>query len=337
MGVAALSTEAEKRSPSGSLRRRAALVAARAVVVGALLGVLLWRAHPTAVWRVWSDADTSFLLAALALQLGGVVLSAWKWALVVGPRQRRPPYVWLLGSYLTGQFANNFLPTTVGGDALRSLQLSRRIGSLGRATVSVLVERLLGFLVLLAIADTALVLSGLGVGGPEFAPPSWILALMATVTAVAAAGLYVHFADRGMPGRSLGRLARSVESQLPRGSRLAAALALSLAFQCVWIATNAICGSALGLDVPILVYAVITTVADVVSLAPVFLNGLGARELVFVLYLSSVHVSTPAALALAFTVFTVRLAASAIGGAIIVFGGAEFRLRRRSARSFDAR
>ncbi len=61
--------------------------------------------------------------------------------------------MWLLGAYLAGQFANNFLPTTVGGDALRIAQLGRRIGSYSQASASVFVERLTGFLALSLLAN----------------------------------------------------------------------------------------------------------------------------------------------------------------------------------------
>ena len=56
------------------------------------------------------------------------------------------PYPWLVGVYFAGQFANNFLPTSVGGDAMRVVALGRRTGSYAQASASVFMERLTGFL-----------------------------------------------------------------------------------------------------------------------------------------------------------------------------------------------
>jgi hypothetical protein len=56
----------------------------------------------------------------------------------------RQPYHWLVRISFVGQFANNFLPTSVGGDALHLLAPGQRSGNYARASVSVFMERLFG-------------------------------------------------------------------------------------------------------------------------------------------------------------------------------------------------
>jgi hypothetical protein len=58
--------------------------------------------------------------------------------------------------------------------------------------------------------------------------------------------------------------------------------------------------------------------SDLVALVPVFINGLGARELVFALYLPQVGVADETAVALAFLVFLVRLVVSLLGAGVIL-------------------
>jgi hypothetical protein len=69
-------------------------------------------------------------------------------------------------------------------------------------------------------------------------------------------------------------------------------------------------------------------VTDILGLAPIFVNNLGAREWVFTSYLSQVGVSQETALALAFMIFAVRLAVSILGGLVVLFGGADLRATR---------
>jgi hypothetical protein len=81
-------------------------------------------------------------------------------------------------------------------------------------------------------------------------------------------------------------------------------------------------GLALGIDAPPLIYALMVPLTDIIGLAPIFVNNVGARDLVFSVYLRQVGVPEASALALAFTAFSIRLAVSSIGGLVLLFGGA---------------
>src|SRR5688500_1751682 len=141
------------------MRWRSLLFPLRVIVSGGLLFYLIWQSSPMAIWESWRNAHAGLIVLALVLQFLGVALSAAKWGVLLRARGQRQPFTWLLGAYLAGQFANNFLPTTVGGDALRIAQLGRRIGSYSDASASVFVERLTGFLALSLLATLALLAS----------------------------------------------------------------------------------------------------------------------------------------------------------------------------------
>src|SRR5688572_29690661 len=141
------------------MRWRSLSLPLRILVSGGLLVYLVWRSDPAKIWQSWQQAHLELIVLALALQFLGVALSAAKWWVLLRARGQRQPFTWLLGAYLAGQFANNFLPTAVGGDALRIAQLGRRIGSYSEASASVFVERLTGFLALSLLATLALLAS----------------------------------------------------------------------------------------------------------------------------------------------------------------------------------
>jgi uncharacterized protein (TIRG00374 family) len=321
----------------------------RVVVSGGLLFYLIWRSDPIKIWQSWQRANLWLIGLALALQVLGVALSAAKWWVVLRARGERLPLRWLLGVYLAGQFANNFLPTTVGGDALRVAQLGRRIGSYSQASASVFIERLTGFLALSLIANLALVGAYLTTSGtPLVTTPllrlitvAFTLAAVAAMAASFAALQLERFVGPRMPDvarRPLAKMARALADYAPQGRWLALVLALSLLFQALWVVIHIVCGWALGIDAPPLLYAVMAPITDILGLAPIFVNNLGAREAVFTLYLSQIGAAQETALALAFMIFAVRLAVSVLGGLVVLLGGADLgapRAGRQDALSTD--
>ncbi len=313
-------------------------------ITGGLLAYLIWQAQPALIWQAVRGTDLRLLLLAVLLQLGGIVLSAAKWGVILRARGHRLPLAWLLQSYLVGQFANNFLPTTIGGDALRAVQLRRRMGSLSQASASIFVERLTGFLALSLIAMLALLLLALKVGGLVLSTsPFWLaVAVGFTVAALGTAGaamlapLLVRWLGGWLPApvlAPLNNVAGTLADYVPQGQRLALVLGMSLAFQLLWVLIHQVGGWALGIQAPFLLYALMVPLSDMLGLLPIFLNNVGAREIVFTVYLTQIGVSEASALALAFLLFAVRLLVSLLGGVVLLLGGADMRLELEAAAS----
>jgi glycosyltransferase 2 family protein len=313
---------------------RRLLTPLRIIISLGLIVYLIAHADPGKVWERWRSADLRYVVLAVAIQLAGIALNALRWGQLLEARGQRQPYRWMLGSYLAGQFANNFLPTSVGGDAVRAAQLARKIGSVSQASASVFLERLTGFLALSLIANCALAWSYLDhTGRPLVTTPELMaVTLLFSVAAVSAMAASL-FAPRllGVVGprlpsqvlKPLQRIAQALADYAPQGANFAKVLAFSIAYQLLWIFNHIVCGWALQVDAPNVIYFLMVPITDMVGLAPIFVNNLGAREAIFTIYLAQVGVSSATAIALAFMIFTVRLAVSTIGGLVVVFGGAD--------------
>lgn len=315
---------------------RPLLTPMRYLVTGGLLVYLVWAAEPLKIWEAAKDASLSLLALAVGLQVVGVALSSAKWGALLSARGQRQPYPWLVSVYLVGQFANNFLPTGVGGDAVRAMQLGRRIGSFSQSSASVFIDRLTGFLALCLIANVALVLSYTGLGGERLETAGWLYLLSigftlagigAVALCLAAPWLHTLLGSRlpQVAQEPVARITAALATYLPRGRWLALVLALSLFFQSLWFVINAVCGLALGIQAPLVIYALMAPLTDMLGLLPVFVNNMGARELVFTLYLAQVGVDPATALALAFVVLSVRVVVSILGGLVMLFGGTTMR------------
>ncbi|HMO56009.1 MAG TPA: lysylphosphatidylglycerol synthase transmembrane domain-containing protein [Roseiflexaceae bacterium] len=308
----------------------------RLVISLSLIAYLIIEAEPGRIWDSWRMADLRLIGLALILQLVGVILSAAKWQVILRARGRQQPHGWLLGAYLAGQFANNFLPTTVGGDALRIAQLGRRIGSYSEASASVFLERLTGFVALSALANTALLWAYLDQSGTDLVTEPALRWLTILFSLVAVGGMVASLAapqllaifGRWLPAAvqaPLQKIATALGQYFPQGRALLGVLALSFLFQILWIVIHIVCGMALAIEAPLLLYALIAPITDILGLAPIFVNNLGAREVVFTIYLAQVGVEPATAIALAFMIFTVRLVVSTLGGLVILGGGADLR------------
>ncbi len=314
----------------------------RFVVSGGLLAYLVWYSDPIEIWNAWQQADARLILLAFVLQLAGICLSAAKWGVVLRARGRRQPYGWLLSAYFVGQFANNFLPTTVGGDAFRAMQLGRRLGSYSQASASIFIERLTGFLALSTIAMLALTVSYIQVTGTPLVTESWllwitiafaVLAICAAIGSIAAPLVYRLF-GKYLPKfthRPLEKITRALSDYFPQGLDLVLVMGMSLLFQGTWVVIHAVCGAALGIDAPLMLYALMAPLTDILGLLPIFVNNIGAREFVFTLYLAQVGVEPALAVSLAFMILTLRLVASLPGGIIMLIGGADMRVARKHA------
>ncbi|NNJ10262.1 flippase-like domain-containing protein [Chloroflexales bacterium ZM16-3] len=312
------------------------LLALRFLVSGGLLTYLIWKADPASIWAAWQQADLRLLALAAFIQLLCIAISAVKWGVLLRAHNQQQPYRWLLGIYLVGQFTNNFLPTSVGGDAIRIVQLGRRIGSYAQSSASVFMERLTGFLALSLIANVALLITSTDLFGARLVNEPTLTLLAFGFSLVAVVAVAASFSAPWLLRRFHSYLPKAARKPLQsiaeslgiyaadRGAMLKA-MGLSLLFHTLWISMHYVCGLALHIQAPLLIYTLMVPLTDILGLAPIFFNNLGARDLVFTLYLSQIGILSGTALALAFTAFSVRLTVSSLGGLVLLFGGVSMR------------
>lgn len=129
------------------------------LAVGIVLIVLLFsfKVNLSKTGAELKHSDFRWIVAAGALHIVGLLLSAYRWQILLAVHDVKAPMLDLLQSYLIGGFFNNFLPTRVGGDVYRMVDSKKYSGSLLRPFAVIVVERLSGIYGLLLIGVTALV------------------------------------------------------------------------------------------------------------------------------------------------------------------------------------
>ena len=140
-----------------------------------LLWLLLSRIDLSRLWGYARYASLPWLAAGLALYLGMIVVSAWRWQLLLVAQRIHVTKARLVNSYLVATFFNNFLPSNIGGDVIRIRDTSPAAGSTTLATTVILIDRgigLLGLFIVAAVGATAT--SALSSSVPWLAPALWI-------------------------------------------------------------------------------------------------------------------------------------------------------------------
>lgn len=117
--------------------------------------VFLFKVNLAKTGSAIANSDPNWILAAGGLHIIGLLLSAYRWQLLLAAQDVQAPLWPLLKSYLIGGFFNNFLPTRVGGDVYRLVDSKKYSGSLLRPAAVIIVERISGIYGLLLIGVTA--------------------------------------------------------------------------------------------------------------------------------------------------------------------------------------
>jgi uncharacterized membrane protein YbhN (UPF0104 family) len=225
--------------------------------------------------------------------------------------------------FLVGTFFNQILPTGIGGDLVRALAAARDGLGKTRAFSSVLVDRALGLLPMLAIGLFALP-SAWGHIEPRLRLPMLLIGSAGLVGLLSL--LWIdHLAawirlvlPRWLPTavhQPLDRFVASV-TEYDRAS-LAKALGWGTVFSVLLIGTNAALGQAVGIDRPgLLHWAIVVPLVAMSTIMP-SIGGWGVRE---ALYASLLAGQPEAAVALSVLFGLLNMLLAAVGGVLAAMG-----------------
>jgi glycosyltransferase 2 family protein len=286
--------------------KQGTILVAKVAVSFALLGYLLSTTDLGALLRRVREGDVLLLGAAVALYVGMLALSTWRWRLLLAVQGFPASLRALSASYLIATFFNNFLPSNIGGDVVRVRDSSRLTGSTMTSLAVVAIDRILGLGALYALALTAFVLGGsqvrhlagarvvlLGLGvvfsglALVFLRPGIARRLMALSGLSSKAWAQTHFET----------VQASVHVYRNQIGAVLAALTASLALQTIMVFYYWSVAHALRIPLPLPACFLMVPLCTLVQTVPVSFNGWGVRESVFIIYFGQVGLSRDSALA----------------------------------------
>ncbi len=252
------------------------------VSVGLLIFIFSTLDLPAFLNTVW-QANPWWLAAALLFVMVGVGLRAWRWHILLMAIGVTVSLGELTAIYFIGFLFNNLLPSGLGGDAIRMIELNRHTERGSDAVTSVVVDRFLGLSALQAIAVVGLLYDWEAVPTPvAYFTVAMFLGSLAAGYVLIHRSLYLALQRRLGLFRRLTdiRLVGSLFESFQRYPlpALGRSYLVSILFNLSLIALNISVGHALGAQATVAQYAVFVPITSVVLLLPISFAGLGVRE-----------------------------------------------------------
>jgi uncharacterized protein (TIRG00374 family) len=300
------------------------------VVTGLCTAYILWKIDVGKTVDVLRDARLSYFFASVGIMVVTVLPMAWRWQRLLAGRGIHDRFGWLTRAYFTSYTAGQVLPTSIGGDAMRIFETTRRHpGRGGPVAGSVLLERALGGAATLLLAAIGFVLA---IGRYDVGAYLWVE--LGFVVATIVLGVVLFSRRMRGPLRLSVPLLRRLKLERPlravyegihayRGHPwlLLGVCVLTIGIQAIRVLAIWLAARAVGVDLSPRVYYVMGPLLFLVMLVPFTINGLAVREAFFVSFLGKLGVGADAAFATGFLFFVVTIALSLPGAAILAWEG----------------
>ncbi len=301
---------------------QAVMLAFKLVVTGALMWLLFRKVDLGPVAMRLTNMHAGWATAALAVLFAQLLLTGVRWHFVgqlVGAGIRLGLSVRLI---LVGQFFNQVLPSSVGGDGVRAWLLSREGISIQHALVSVICDRAAALVLLTVIVACTLPIVILS--GDAAIPSAWPLVI--AVDALTVAGLLFLFLwGKAFSAwlislarvRPLGVIIRDLRLVLLSSVKSLWVAGLTVVVQVMVVMSVYFCALALRVEFG-MIHLLMLPLIMLVSSIPISFAGWGLRESAMVTGLGFAGISGADALAISIS-FGIAQLLVGLPGAVVAF------------------
>ena len=308
--------------------RRLLRIVATLVVTGLCVAYLVWKIDLGRTGHELAHARIGYLLASLGIMVVTVWPMAWRWQRLLRAQGVEDRLPWLVRAYFVSYMVGQVLPTSIGGDASRIYETTRRHpGNGGPIAGSVLLERALGGAATLILAAIGFVLA---IGRYDVGAYLWVEAAFVVGTIVLGVALFSRSARRPLAriapllaklrvDRPLRMVYEGIHSYRESWPLLVGVLALTVFVQAFRVLAIWLAAKAVGVPLGPRPFYVMGPLLFLVILVPFTINGLAVRESFFVSFLGHLHVDANRAFATGFLFFLVTFALSLPGAAILAW------------------
>lgn len=315
------------RRGAARMSRSKIMLLLKALVSLGLIALLYSRIDLHAFWARLQGLRWPPMACFFGLLFFNTVISTLKWKILLSADDTHVRFRDLLASYYVGTFFNMFLPSNIGGDAFRIVDISRRSAKPVNTVASVFADRLSGFIALSAfgvlfpvfgygLMDRHAVLwlpvavfAGLIGVGALFYQGTWLRALLRS-------GGLRRFERLG---RAAGKFLDSMEAYKKRPTVMTKVMGVSFLFQFSVIVAHYSLSVALGLQVPFLMFCVFVPLIALLEAVPLSIYGIGLRDSGYVFFMTQIGRAASAAAAMSVLYLGATLVYASLGGVVFVF------------------
>ena len=279
--------------------KRVGVILLKAGITLGLFYALVTRIDLNATVGLMAATDWRSVLGIVSVMVLQVIVAVFRWYRIMISKgvhisvRRSARYFWL------GLFFNQLLPSSIGGDAIRGYCLVRDGQSVGRATLSVLLDRILGMAGLVVLIALAIPYAMNLIKNPEmqWGMMSALLVVIAGFIAILFIDIFTRRFSSWRVMKGLTTLASDARQLL--GSRQGLGLVLfSVLIHILSIVVVGMLSSALSIKVDWIALTIIVPITTLLITIPLSIAGWGVREGVMVVGLGYVGIAPEEALAL---------------------------------------
>lgn len=308
-------------------KRNSLVFALKFIVSFALIAyILIYRTSIKDILKALSGANLLWIFISFSLHALGLLISAYRWQILIRAQGDSVPLGFLAKSYLVSSFFNNFLPTRIGGDVVRIWDGSRYSRSLVKSSAVIVVERLTGIIVLLVFA---LVASLIRLEMAQQIPVIWVslllgilgLFLIALFFTPVSKKVLERIPDKGIFQKIKPKVFTFRDTALiyrDKKSYFFKALFWALLLQVNVILHYFLIGQALHLDIQLIDYFIFIPIVHLILIIPITISGFGLREGTYIEIFKFYRISASAAVSFSFIDVIFQLVVGLVGAVIYI-------------------
>ena len=299
-------------------------ILSRALVSAAFIALLfyLMRNNIPEIVGAIRNANHGLIALAVSIFVASTLIFAKRLQLIFRAENIQVPIHELLSLSFIGYFFNNFLPTSVGGDIVKTLCAARLTKEPMKSVTTILMDRIFGLFTFVVIPSVSLLFFLKQIGRPRvvlivysfFAASLFCFALIFNRNLARKFGFVETLLKRVGLDKKAKRVYDGLHDFKNRKLLIFNAMALSVVGQLIGLWIIYLMGMALGAKTAMIYFFLLVPVIQLMSMVP-SLGGLGPREVAYVTLLGP-YIGKETAAALGIVWLGQLLIMSLIGGII---------------------
>ncbi len=277
--------------------------------------------------KILKSSNKILLLLSLSTHVFGTWITAFRWKTLLNTQNVRLGIGTLSITVLIGQFFNNILPTSIGGDVFRTYDASKKAGiPMGTSASIILVERFSGVVSAAVYAVAALFLGFTAIGNQPVIIPIIIFFIVTIIIAFLIINPSVfklgRIFNRFRLMRKLREKLSNVYNTLTSFKKyklvLIRVLIYSFLLQFSVILNYYLAARALGINLTLTAFIFIVPVVAIIAMIPISIGGIGLRESSIVFIMVALGVANDKAALCSLLILFMLVLVGIVGGIIYV-------------------
>jgi len=277
--------------------------------------------------NILKDISIPLILGSASLHIFGTWISAVRWQILLGTQGIRISKGYLASSFLVGSFFNNLLPTSIGGDIYRSIDVAKKAKiSIGKSASVLVIDRFSGVISAAVYAIIALFLGFSTVGTTSYVIPVVIFFVVAIILLFIILNPSILRLNKLIDRiKFLSRIREKLKEiyytfQSFKKFKLALfeALLCSFALQMGVIANYYLASKALGIELSFASFIFIVPIVATIAMLPISIGGIGIRENSLVILMVALGAPNDKAAVCSLLLFAMLIVLGIIGGIVYV-------------------